>query len=810
MVNKFTQKARSALSSALSIAEELGHSYIGTEHLLLGLIGESESIASRILTNRGADPSKIKNSIIEYMGVGTKSTVSPEDMTPRLHFIIESAARESEKNRIKYVGTEHLLSALLNRRDCVALRLLENEGVCISEVKADLAAYLGSSPYKHSDSPSPTDEKTQKAKKGSLLSYGKDLTEAARQGLTDPVLCRHQETARLIRILCRRTKNNPCLIGEPGVGKTAIVEGLAHSIAYGKVPPELLNKRIITLDISSMIAGAKFRGEFEDRIKNVIDEVKSDPSIILFVDEMHVMVGAGAAEGAIDAANILKPALSRGEIRMIGATTPTEYRAHIEKDSALERRFQPVMLSEPTEAEAIEMLKGLREKYEKHHCMEISDEAISSAVKLSIRYIHDRFLPDKAIDLIDEAAARLKLSLPMLSYTSAYSLPNALGSAKEDALKRKNFSEAAKICDEERKLRESSVSLITPESVLEKTVLRGADVAAVISEHTGIPYGELSTSDDQRLSELHLKLSQKIIGQEEAITAVSNAIRRGKSGLCDPNRPIGSFLFLGSSGVGKTELCRALAEILFERADSLIRFDMSEYMEKHSISKLIGAPPGYVGYGEGGLLTEKVRRHPYSVVLFDEIEKAHPDVLHLLLQILENGSLTDSIGKKADFSSTVVVMTSNAVSSDQGARSLGFSEGLQESDNNLRMHKSLREYFKPELLNRIDEIILFRSLNKKELLTISRLMLDDLCRRAADSGIVLSIDQDVAQLLADNCYRDHKNDGARPLRREIQKLVETPLAELLVSSPSAKTTTIRIHVGGEHISLEPTKEILLN
>lgn len=796
MVNKFTQKAQGALSSALSMAEELGHSYIGTEHLLLGLIAEKDSIASRILTLRGADGEKLKKSITDYMGVGSRSDITSKDMTPRLHFLIENAAREAEKNGIRYVGTEHLLAALINRRDCVALRLLEANGVCTADIKADLAAYLGSSPYKHRESSSSDDNAPKKNKKGTLLSYGRDLTEAARAGLTDPVLCRDRETERLIRILCRRSKNNPCLIGEPGVGKTAVVEGLAERIVTGRVPEELLDKKIVTLDISSMIAGAKFRGEFEDRMKSVIEEVRSDPSIILFVDEMHIMVGAGAAEGAIDASNILKPPLSRGEIRMIGATTPAEYRTHIEKDSALERRFQPVRLDEPSEAEATVILSGLKDRYEQHHGISISDEAIRTAVRLSVRYIHDRFLPDKAIDLIDEAAARLKLSSHDAWRNTDTALLETLEHSKEEAVKRRDFSEAAKIGAEERNLqRSSSVALLEPAEKYSRTLLP-EDIAAIVSEQTGIPCGDLTVSEDKRLYELERRLCSRVIGQDAAVKAVANAIRRGKSGLGDPGRPIGSFLFLGSSGVGKTELCRALADILFEKSDALIRLDMSEYMEKHSISKLIGAPPGYVGYGEGGMLTERVRRQPYSVVLFDELEKAHPDIFHILLQILEDGRLTDSSGRTTDFSSTVIIMTSNLISSEDGqTRPLGFSEtSTGNIREDLREHKRLREHFKLELLGRIDEVILFSSLGEGELSLIASLMLDRLCRHAEDTGLTLSIDRSVAPLLAKRCLGQHRNMGARPLRREIRELIETPLAEKLTSDPSVREHPVQISV----------------
>ncbi len=797
MVNKFTQKAQDALSSALGAAEELGHSYIGTEHLLLGLIEQKESIASRILTLRGANEAKLRKSISDYMGIGSQSDIGSKDMTPRLHLIIENAAKEAEKNGIRYVGTEHLLIALLNRRDCVAFRLLEMSGISISELKADLSAYLGSTPSRIKESSTRAEEQTKKGKKSVLLSHGKDLTELARDGKTDPVLCRDTESERLIRILCRRTKNNPCLIGEPGVGKTAVVEGLAQRIVTGNVPAELSDKRIITLDISSMIAGAKFRGEFEDRIKGVIEEVRADPSVILFVDEMHVMVGAGAAEGAIDASNILKPALSRGEIRMIGATTPAEYRSHIEKDSALERRFQPVKLEEPSQSEAITILSGLKDRYERHHNIQISDSAIREAVRLSVRYIHDRFLPDKAIDLIDEAAAKLRLSALCASVPA---LCDSAEHRKEEAVKRGDFTEASRISAEEHALQSSS-PVLTLERVLPTCpVLTAEHIAAVVSEQTGIPVQSISDSDDGRLSRIEEALSEYIIGQDAAVSAVASAIRRGRSGICDPRRPTGSFLFLGSSGVGKTELCRALAKVLFDKKDALIRLDMSEYMEKHSVSKLIGAPPGYVGYGEGGILTEKVRRRPYSVILLDEIEKAHPDVFHVLLQILEDGVLTDSSGRVTDFTSTVIIMTSNLITSqERRSATLGFSDGASAQSGDLRSHKKLKEFFKPEFLGRIDEIILFSELGEKELCRICQLLLSQLCSQAAQAGIELSVTPEVSSLIAGRCFAQHKDMGARPIRREIRDLIENPLAQRIVDFPHTKHKPIKISVKNQDI-----------
>ncbi len=793
MVNKFTQKAQSALEAALSFSRELGHSYIGTEHLLLGLLTQKESIASRILTLRGADEKSIKKSIIDYVGIGSVGSVGADDMTPRLRVIIENAALEAQKSRVRYVGTEHLLCALMNRCDSIAVRLLEAEGISSSEIKSDLAAYLGSAPTRQREEFG-KEEDGKKSKKQNLLLYGKDLTALAADGKCDPVLCREKETERLIRILCRRGKNNPCIIGEPGVGKTAVVEGLAERIVSGNVPPELCDKRIITLDISAMIAGAKYRGEFEDRIKGVAEEVKQNPNIILFVDEMHIMVGAGAAEGAIDASNILKPALARGELRMIGATTPDEYRTHIEKDAAFERRFQPVFLEEPTEAQARDILHGLRERYETHHGICISDSAIDSAIELSARYIHDRFLPDKAIDLIDEASAKLKLS-SQLDKPHVNTLQ--LAECQEEAIRSGDFSSAARIgaLRRENASRSSTLLAEPPSSI----TLKSEHIASLISEQTGIPEENLLCTELQRLGTLEARLSEKIIGQEKAISVIASAIRRGRSGLSETSRPIGSFLFLGSTGVGKTELCRVIADALFLGSDSLIKLDMSEYMEKHSISKLIGSPPGYVGYGEGGMLTEKIRRHPYSVVLFDEIEKAHPDIFNLLLQILEDGHLTDSMGRQVDFSSTVIVMTSNLLStSDIQRTKLGFREQNLISED-ARTNKKLGEYFSPELLGRIDEIVIFSSLGKHELSLIAARKLSELFDRAENVGFKIEASDDVYSLIAKKALASDPHGGARAVRRCITELVEDPLARFITDGSISRGDGVHIGTADDEI-----------
>ena len=797
MINRFTQKAEGALASALDIARELGHSYVGSEHLLLGLMAQKDSIAARILALRGASEAAIKKSIGDSTGIGSYSNISSEDMTPRLREIIEAAAGEAEHSSIRYVGTEHLLFALLCRRDCAAVRLLERTKVSISELKNDLVAFLGNTPAKQKESAAKPDEQGKKTKKSTLLLYGKDLTELARLGRTDPVLCRDGESERLIRILCRRTKNNPCLIGEPGVGKTAIVEGLAQRIATHSVPPELADKKIITLDISAVIAGAKFRGEFEDRIKAVIEEVRSDPSIILFVDEMHILVGAGAAEGAIDASNILKPALARGELRLIGATTPSEYRAHVQKDTAFERRFQPVRLEEPSESEAISILRGLRKRYEAHHGISISDGAIDAAVRLSARYIHDRFLPDKAIDLIDEAAAKLRLSCAPQGYS--YEL-QSIERQTEEAIKNRDFTAAISLSQRQREYKSGNAVALLERPTPSSTALLDTHIAELISEQTGIPVGTLENNESDRLLRLEELLSNEIVGQDAAISAIASAIRRGRCGICDPHRPVGSFLLLGSTGVGKTELCKVLAKALFAKSESLLRLDMSEYMEKHSVSRLIGSPPGYVGYGEGGILTEAIRRRPYSVILLDEVEKAHPDVMHLFLQILEDGILTDSTGRRVDFSSAVIIMTSNLISSSEGAsRPLGFSEA-GDARPDIRENKRLTEFFRPELLSRIDEVLLFSPLGRAELCSIARILLKRLCDNAMQSGIELLIDGKVEQLLAERCLAGGKELGARRLRKEIRDSIETPLASLILGGKHSDA--IRIGVKDLDISFE--------
>ena len=803
MRNKFTQTAENALLCAQTFASELGHSYIGTEHLLYALCAAHDSISAKILSMRGVSDAKIKQDVIDYMGTGAKSNVGSSDMTPRLRLIIESAADEGSRSGTKYIGTEHLLISLLNHKDSMGVRLLETAGVLITDLKADLSAYIGSAPYKSAAQKS-GEEDSKKAKRSTLLLYGKNLSELARQGKLDPVIGRDSETDRLVRILCRRQKNNPCIIGDPGVGKTAIVEGLAQRIADGRVPAELSAKSIITLDLPSMIAGAKYRGEFEERMKNVIEEVKKNPDTILFIDEVHMLVGAGAAEGAIDAANILKPPLARGEIHIIGATTPKEYRSHIEKDSALERRLQPLILNEPSQAQAESILCGLREKYETHHKISISDRAIRAAVALSVRYIPDRHLPDKAIDLIDEAAARVRISYDEENYRlecDGGSELYVLEKQKEEAIIEGKFDLAEDISRREREIA-SSVALLDAPRSSRSVVLEERDIAQVVSEQSGIPCEDLLHSDAQRLANLESELKKRIVGQDRAISAVANAIRRARVGLAPPNRPVGSFLFLGSSGVGKTELCRALCETIFENRDAMIRIDMSEYMEKHSVSKLIGAPPGYVGYGEGGILSEKIRRQPYSLILLDEIEKAHPDVLNILLQIMEDGVLTDSMGRKVYFSSSVLIMTSNLLSeSELSRKTLGFCDAeMQDTEysENLRASKKLNEFFKPEFINRIDEVILFSPLGIDELKSICGIMLEELRERAKLIGVDLKISPEVSSTIAKKCYAEHRAMGARPLRREIRDSIETPLASIIAMKDPA---SVRVGVSDQKITL---------
>lgn len=788
MSNKFTQKAQNTLNRALSAARELGHTYIGSEHILLGLISEKDSIASRLLLKRGVDTSRLRESIVEMAGSGSPSQVSPSDMTPRAKKIIETSAAESARGGNHYIGTEHLLYALLCEKDCVAVRLLEAEGIRLSDLKNDLDSFLSSTDRgKRIEPKAATEEKLRIKGAPTLSSYGRDLTENAKEGRIDPIIGRDIETERVIQILSRRTKNNPCLIGEPGVGKTAVVEGLAQRIADGSVPDSLCGKRIVTLDIASMIAGAKYRGEFEERMKNVMEEVGKNPDVILFIDEIHVIIGAGAAEGAVDAANIIKPALARGELQIIGATTIAEYRARIEKDAALERRFQSVTVGEPNVEETVAILKGLKERYETHHGVRIGDDAIEAAVRLSTRYIPDRFLPDKAIDLVDEAASKIRIAVHATppAVKEAEAELRRLASEKETAITSQNFEQAALLRDRERNARDRLEDYRRSHEEREtacRPAVTKTDIAHVVKAWTGIPVSELLEDESHRLLALEETLRQTVIGQDHAIRTVATAIRRGRMGLKDPRRPIGSFIFLGQTGVGKTELCRALAACMFGSERAMIRLDMSEYMEKHSVSRLIGSPPGYVGYEEGGQLTERLRRRPYAVVLLDEIEKAHPDVFNLLLQMLEDGTLTDSRGRRIDCSNTVIIMTSNLGSRGRSeGRILGFSDGgnaYEQKARETEMLSALKREFRPEFLNRVDDIVCFNPLTKEDLTKIGERMLEEICQRAKEIGITLRFDDSVAPHLAEKSFSSAY--GARPLRRAVTHLVEDPLSTALL------------------------------
>ncbi|MGM9682034.1 MAG: ATP-dependent Clp protease ATP-binding subunit [Eubacteriales bacterium] len=789
MANKFTQKAQNTLNRALEEAHRMGHTYVGSEHILLGLLTEKDSASAKLLAARGADAEKIRKRIIEISGTGTKSNVSAADMTPRTKKIIEASAYESVRNANNYIGTEHILYALLCEKDCVGVKILESVGVSVSDLKGDLYNYMGLSADKGRGNQEgrKSDESKRIGGAPMLSNYGRDLTQLAKNGKIDPIIGRDEETQRVIRILSRRTKNNPCLVGEPGVGKTAVVEGLAQLIADGNVPELLKDKRIITLDIPSMIAGAKYRGEFEERMKGVMDEASKNPDIILFIDEIHMIIGAGAAEGAVDAANILKPSLARGELRVIGATTISEYRLRIEKDAALERRFQAVNIGEPSESEARMILLGLRDKYEAHHKLKISDEAIDAAVRLSVRYIPDKFLPDKAIDLIDEAASKLRIE----AHTSPAGLKeaegrlNALTHEKEEAITAQNFELAALLRDEELAAKKEYDDIYDKWKNIregDSLCVGESDIADIVTYRTGIPVNKLVEEESEKLRTLEDALKARVVGQDMAAKAVARAIRRGRIGLKDPHRPVGSFIFLGKTGIGKTELARSLSDAMFGSESAMIRLDMSEYMEKHSVSKLIGSPPGYVGYEEGGQLTEKIRRRPYSLVLFDELEKAHPDVCNLLLQILEDGTLTDSQGRKVDFRNTIIIMTSNVgASSAEATKALGFSRPSAEEEIKLeekRMLSALRAEFKPEFLNRVDDIIVFGPLTRDDIKKIASIMLDDVKKRAIALGINVTFDESAVELLAEKGY--NASYGARPLRRAVTNLVEDPLSSQLL------------------------------
>ncbi len=789
MTQKFTLKAQNALKKAEETASSLGHTYIGSEHLLYGLIAEKEGVASRILEGVGITAEQIKEAVSLFTGVGHKTKLSAADMTPRTRKIIKESAVQGALGTEGLIGTEHLLLSLLKTDDCVAVKLLNSLGANRAELCADLSDILHSPAEKESKK-----RNTLKVHCPELFGFGRDLTAAAAEGRLDPVIGREREIGRVIRILSRRQKNNPCLIGEPGVGKTAVVEGLAQRISDDTVPLPLRGKTVFSLDISSMIAGAKYRGEFEERMKGVVAEIRKNPDIILFIDEIHTIVGAGAAEGAIDAANILKPVMARGEIQVIGATTIKEYRRHIEKDAALERRFQPVSVEEPTPEETKSILLGLKEKYEAHHGLLIDDEAIDAAIRLSERYIPDRYFPDKALDLIDEAAAEVRLltSYEDMELKAAHERAEKLAAQKEKAILAQNYERAGRLRDEAlalekeigKKERALAEKRLSPETVsadrIEKTV----------SGISGIPLGELQKNESERLLNLEGELSSRVIGQKAAISALCRAVRRGRSGIKDPKRPIGSFFFLGPTGVGKTELCKALSLALFGSEDALIRFDMSEYAEKESLSRLIGSPPGYVGYEEGGQLTERIRSHPYSVVLFDEIEKAHPEIYNILLQIMEDGILTDSHGKTANFKNAILILTSNVGAEEMGkAYPLGFADIALQKEEEGRLIKenameALRRRFRPELLNRIDEIVVFGKLSRQDLYKIADLLLSETATRLASEGIHLSYTEALRERLVDIGYSPLY--GARALRRVVIKEIEDRISNALLKKEATR------------------------
>lgn len=814
MANKFTQKAQSALRRSLDVASELGHSYIGSEHLLLGLAAESDGTASRLLSERGATYDKIRKLVIGITGSGNRCPVSSSDMTPRVKKIIELSATEAQKGGQTFIGTEHMLLALIDERDCVGVKVLESIPVSIAELSTDIQNFISSCKERTSGVRNTRERRDERKEHNisTLSAFSRNLTNAAKAGKLDPIIGRDSETQRLIQILSRRTKNNPCLTGEPGVGKTAVVEGLAQRIADGNVPDNLKDKKIITLDIPAMIAGAKYRGEFEERMKNVMSDVAKDPSIILFIDEIHTLIGAGAAEGAVDAANIIKPALARGEMQLIGATTISEYRKHIEKDAALERRFQPVNVSEPSESEAIKILLGLRDKYEAHHGLKIDDSAIYAAVQLSSRYITDRFLPDKAIDLLDEAASKMRI-LALTTPPEFHRIEERISDISremESAISAQNFERAAKLRDEETRLNaEYEIMKENRNARSDSDVLTVTDVniADVVTLWTTIPVSRLMEEENERLLHLDDLLREKVIGQDEAVEATARAIRRGRLGLKDPRRPIGSLIFLGQSGVGKTELAKSLAEILFGSRSSIIRLDMSEYMEKHSISKLIGSPPGYVGYDEGGQLTEKIRRKPYSVVLFDEIEKAHPDIFNALLQVLDDGILTDSQGRHIDFSNTVIIMTSNIGASTKSTSLLGFassaeSERAENAASRERILSALRRTFRPEFLNRVDDIIVFNSLNRQSIEKISKIMLNDLKKRISPLGIEVDFSDNAVNRIMEKGF--DSSNGARPLRRTISRLIEDKLATAILDGSVKAPCRITVDIDGDNTLFIPS------
>ena len=776
---KFTERAQKVVVLSQEEARRLGHNVVGTEHILLGLCAEGEGVAARALQSMGISLDKVRSEVEKVIGRGEGNPVGQPTFTPRAKRVLELAFDEARNLGHTYIGTEHILLGLIREGEGVAAQVLKNLGADVDKVRRTVIELLGGA------ATAGTKQTTRSRRMPTLEQYGRDLTEQAREGKLDPVLLREKEIQRVIQVLSRRTKNNPVLIGEPGVGKTAIVEGLAQKIVAGDVPETLLGKRVVALDLGALVAGSKFRGEFEERLKKVMEEIRTAGDVILFIDELHTIIGAGAAEGAIDASNILKPALARGELQAIGATTIDEYRKHVEKDAALERRFQPIMVEEPTVDQTIRILEGLRDRYEAHHRVKITDEALRAAARLSDRYVTDRYLPDKAIDLIDEAASKVRLKA-LVAPPELKDLEERIEKTrleKESAIKNEEFEKAAELRDLEQRLQDElnqkRENLKNSRSRNEAKVTE-EDIAEVVSSWTGIPVKRLAEEETERLLHLEEILHQRVVGQDEAIDAVARAIRRARAGLKNPKRPIGSFIFLGPTGVGKSELARALAEALFGDEDAMIRLDMSEYMERHTVSRLMGAPPGYVGYEEGGQLTEQVRRHPYSVVLFDEVEKAHPEVFNVLLQVLEDGRLTDAQGRTVDFRNTVLIMTSNVGAHEiQRSTAIGFRKTEDEKSDYEQMKSKvmdeLRRTFRPEFLNRIDEIIVFHSLTRDDIKKIVDIMLREIQSELKERDMKLVVTDAAKEFLVDKGF--DREYGARPLRRLIQRYIENPLSE---------------------------------
>ncbi|MBQ3509564.1 MAG: ATP-dependent Clp protease ATP-binding subunit [Peptococcaceae bacterium] len=811
MFGRFTEKAQHVIYYAQEEARAMNYPAVGTEHLLLGILREGESVAARALSDIGVDLNQVRELVLKTLMPGQEPVGSEITITPRVKKVLALAQDEAVRWGVNYIGTEHLLLGILREGEGVASQVLEELGADPGAIRKQVIALLGGSGSMESNVTGGGNYTSAK-NRPTLEEFGRNLNELVRQGKIDPVIGRATEIERVIQVLCRRTKNNPALLGEPGVGKTAIAEGLAQRIISGNVPELLKEKEVFTLDMGSLVAGAKYRGDFEERLKKIMDEVKADKNIILFIDEMHTLIGAGSAEGSLDAANILKPELARGDIQCIGATTLDEYRKHIEKDAALERRFQPITVNEPTQEDAIEILKGIRDKYEAHHNVEISDEAIEAAVKLSSRYITDRFLPDKAFDLIDEAASRVRLQ----TYTAPPDVKaleeeiERLGKEKEAAVMAQEYEKAAQYRDQEKEKREELQKLTDEwknQTSTKTNVVTEEEIAGIVSNWTGVPVTKLREEDTQRLLRMEEILHQRVIGQDEAVKAVSRAVRRAQSGLKNPKRPIGSFLFLGPTGVGKTELARALAEVLFDNEDAIVRIDMSEYMEKHSVSRLVGAPPGYVGHDEGGQLTEAVRRKPYSIVLLDEIEKAHPDVFNILLQVLDDGRLTDSQGRTVDFKNTVIIMTSNVGASNiRTTGTMGFNADASKAEEQAaydkmkaRVMDALKATFRPEFLNRVDETIVFHALEKEHILSIVDLMMKDLHKRLQEQEISMDVSAEAKEKLVAEGYDPAY--GARPLRRAIQRMVEDPLAEDLLMGRYKAGDVVKVDVTKDGIAL---------